>query len=161
MRCAEYAIRDVRDIIYQQGVNPDQYGLPKPGPNLPTARLNINVAEENKLAKEMRKTLNPEQNHAFEMITKATRSRRMSAKCFFLDGPGGSGKTYLYKALTHYLRGQEKTVLAAATTGIAANLLIDGRTLHSMFKLQLTNNESTKSNLKAGTDMWRTIQQAW
>jgi PIF1-like helicase len=36
---------------------------------------------------------------------------------FFLQGPGGTGKTFLYTALCHYLRGQGKVVLCVASSG--------------------------------------------
>lgn len=53
----------------------------------------------------------------------------------FLDGPAGSGKTTLYKALLHQQRALKKVVLAHATMGIAALLLPGGRTTHSCHKL--------------------------
>uniref|UniRef100_A0A8C5M9U6 ATP-dependent DNA helicase n=1 Tax=Leptobrachium leishanense TaxID=445787 RepID=A0A8C5M9U6_9ANUR len=51
--------------------------------------------------------------------------------CYFIDGPGGSGKTYLYQTLLHSFRGNKQIALAVASTGIAANLLEGGRTYHS------------------------------
>jgi len=58
-------------------------------------------------------------------------------KCFFLDGPAGSGKTYLYNTLIRYLTYHGKKVLAHATTGIASDLLIGGATMHSRFRLPM------------------------
>ena len=58
-------------------------------------------------------------------------------KVFFVDGPGGSGKTYLYIYLIHYLRSFDKKVMVTATTGIAATLLPGGQTAHSAFKIPI------------------------
>ena len=52
-----------------------------------------------------------------------------------MDGPGGSGKTFLYEALLHFARGQGWPALACAWSGVAATLLEKGRTCHSRFGL--------------------------
>jgi ATP-dependent DNA helicase PIF1 len=57
--------------------------------------------------------------------------------CFFIDGPGGSGKSYLLNGLIKNLQIEGYKVLPCATTGIAADLLEGGRTVHSRFKVPL------------------------
>ena len=39
--------------------------------------------------------LNQDQKQVFDNIIQATTTRNHQAKCFFLDGPGGTGKTFL------------------------------------------------------------------
>ncbi|XP_067939120.1 ATP-dependent DNA helicase pif1-like [Watersipora subatra] len=56
---------------------------------------------------------------------------------FFLDAPGGTGKTFLLNLLLAKIRSNRQVVLAVAYSGIAATLLEGGRTSHSMFKLPL------------------------
>ncbi|KAF0768422.1 ATP-dependent DNA helicase [Aphis craccivora] len=56
---------------------------------------------------------------------------------FFLDAPGGTGKTFLMNLLLAQIRCSGKVALAVASSGIAATLLIGGRTAHSTFKLPL------------------------
>lgn len=58
-------------------------------------------------------------------------------KCFFIDGPGGSRKSFLLNSLILYLKQSNISVLPVAWTGIAANLLIDGKTSHLAFKFPL------------------------
>ena len=41
----------------------------------------------------------------------------------FIDGPGGTGNTFLYKALIHHYLGIGKKVLPMTWTGIASILL--------------------------------------
>lgn len=54
-------------------------------------------------------------------------------KCFVVDGPGGSGKTFLYETLWYLLKGNSKEVCAMAFTGIAATLLTEEKTVHKIF----------------------------
>ncbi|VAH83313.1 unnamed protein product [Triticum turgidum subsp. durum] len=49
-------------------------------------------------------------------------------KVFFIDGPGGTGKTYLYKALLAKVRSMGLIAIATATSGIAASIMPGGRT---------------------------------
>ena len=62
---------------------------------------------------------------------------------FFVDGPGGTGKTYLYRALLANVRSRGMIGLATATSGVAASILPGGRTAHSRFEIPLQTSEST------------------
>jgi hypothetical protein len=66
-------------------------------------------------------------------------------RAFFVDGLGGTGKTFLYSCLLSTVRAQGWVVVAMASSGIAALLLDGGRTTHSCFKIpvQGLNNTST------------------
>ncbi|KAL6143230.1 hypothetical protein ACLB2K_053925 [Fragaria x ananassa] len=85
--------------------------------------------------------LNNDQMMAFNTILDAV-VRRESA-LFFVDGPGGTGKTYLYRALLAKLRSMNHIVLATASSGIAATILPGGRTAHSRFKIPLDVKDPT------------------
>ena len=93
-------------------------------------------------------TLNEEQNMAFETIMNAIKNDDLPHRCFFLHGPGGAGKTYLYKTFLSTLRGERKIALPVASTGIAANLLNGGRTYHSQFKLPVPLLETSVSSMR-------------
>ncbi|XP_078434264.1 uncharacterized protein LOC144705457 [Wolffia australiana] len=56
---------------------------------------------------------------------------------FFVDGPGGSGKTFLYSAILAKIKASRLSALSTATSGIAALLLESRRTLHSTFKIPI------------------------
>jgi len=56
---------------------------------------------------------------------------------YFLDVPGGTGKTFLINLLLAKVRFDKKIALAVASSGIAATLLEGGRTAHSTVKLPL------------------------
>ena len=69
-------------------------------------------------------------------------------KCFFLDGPGGSDKTFIYETLYYLIRGQNKEVNTLAFTGIAATLLPEGKTVHKTLGLPVLLFFDSSSNIK-------------
>ncbi|KAK9050793.1 hypothetical protein SSX86_030238 [Deinandra increscens subsp. villosa] len=71
---------------------------------------------------------------------------------FFIDGPGGTGKTFVYKALLAEVRSRGLIALATASSGAAANNLPGGRTAHSRFKIpiKLENNSMCNINKQSG-----------
>ena len=73
----------------------------------------------------------PEQLDAFRCIVNAVDGHLGGV--FFLNGAEGTGKTYVYKTVCHYLRSAGKIVLCVASSGIAALLLPGGQTAHSTF----------------------------
>ena len=78
--------------------------------------------------------LNTKQREVFETILSAVyKNQTNSPKSFFLEGSSGAGKTYLYKTLSHTMRGKGDLVTPVASTGIAAILLNGGRIAHSVF----------------------------
>ncbi|XP_010687213.1 uncharacterized protein LOC104901351 [Beta vulgaris subsp. vulgaris] len=80
-------------------------------------------------------TLNRDQRHAYNIIMDAVISK--TGGDFFVDGPGGTGKTFLYRALFAIVKGSAEIVVQTPTSGIAATLLRQGRTSHSTFQLLL------------------------
>jgi primosomal protein N' len=56
-------------------------------------------------------------------------------RAFFVDGLGGTGKTFLYSCLLSTVRAQGRVVVAVASSSIGALLLDGGRTAHSRFKI--------------------------
>ena len=64
---------------------------------------------------------------------------------FFISGPGGTGKTTVYKILLASVRSQHRVALALASSGGAA-LLLDGSTIgHSSFKVPFDVDGGTQS----------------
>jgi hypothetical protein len=66
-------------------------------------------------------------------------------RAFFVDGLGGTGKTFLYNCLLSTVRAQGWVAIVVASSGIAALLLDKGHTAHSRFKIPMQglNNTST------------------
>lgn len=55
------------------------------------------VRDDVAIADDLEKTLNPGQRKAFESIMAAVGVKGRDGNCFFLQGSGGCGKTYVYK----------------------------------------------------------------
>ena len=68
-----------------------------------------------------------------------------ASKVFFLNGPGGSGKTYIYiyTFIIHRLKAFNRKVIPSAMTGIAAVLLPGGQTTHKTFCLPIPCVDNT------------------
>ena len=84
-------------------------------------------------------SLNAEQRSAYDDIMAAVYSKQ--GGLFFVDGPGGMGKTFLYRALLAKLRSQDKLVVAIATSRVTAAIMPGGRMAHSHSKIPLTLQE--------------------
>jgi hypothetical protein len=113
--------------------------------------------EQADLAEQHIANLNPDQHSAFDKITSAITNS--TGEIFFLHGPGGTGKTYLYNTLCYHLRSQRKIVLCVASSGIAALLLKGGRTAHSRFKIPVPCHESSICSISKNTPLADLISQ--
>ncbi|XP_042757993.2 uncharacterized protein LOC111895117 [Lactuca sativa] len=107
----------------------------------------INVEYEDLHARD---SLNPDQKFAYDEIMRHVEQNILGV--FFIDGPGGTGKTFLYKALLANIRAHGLIALATATSGVAANNMPGGRTAHSRFgiPLNLDNNSMCKITKQSG-----------
>ena len=94
-----------------------------------------------------RAALNNDQMQIHDEVVNAATSIPARA-CFFVDGPGGTGKTFLYNVIVNSLRGLHRTTVCVAWTGIAAMLLPNGATAHSTFKIPLDLDASSALCLK-------------
>ena len=102
-------------------------------------------------------SLNPEQRNAYEEIMATVDSDQ--GGLFFVDGPGGTGKTFLYRALLAILRSQNKLAVAIATSGVAASIMSGGRTAHSRFKIPLTIENGSFCNFTKQSGTAKLLRQ--
>jgi len=69
----------------------------------------------------------------------------VNCPAFFVDGLGGTGKTFLYNCLLSAMRAQGQVTVAVASSGIATLLLDRGCTTHSHFKIPVQGLNSTST----------------
>lgn len=62
---------------------------------------------------------------------------------FFIDRPGGTGKTFLYRTILVNIRSRGIIALAMTTSGVAAALLSGGHTTYSRFEIPLQTTDTT------------------
>lgn len=79
--------------------------------------------------------LNEGQLSAYNQIVHSVENN--SGGMFFVYGYGGTGKTYLWNALSFRFRSEGKIVINVASSGIASLLLPGGKTAHSQFAIPL------------------------
>lgn len=120
-------------------------------------QLDYDCHEEREQAQLSYASMNTDQKNAYDTIVSSVTGN--SGAMFFLNGPGGTGKTYVYQAACGHLRGNGDIVLCCASSGIAALLLKGGRTAHSMFKIPVDQlHEQSMCNIQkqsAYADMLR------
>ncbi|XP_021721928.1 ATP-dependent DNA helicase pfh1-like [Chenopodium quinoa] len=78
---------------------------------------------------------------------------------FFVDGPGGTGKTFLYNVLHAEIRLMNKIVLPTATSGIATANIPSGRAAHSRFKIPVDNDDSLACSVSKQSSLAALIQE--
>ncbi|XP_020967699.1 uncharacterized protein LOC110266947 [Arachis ipaensis] len=156
-------LRDLNDILLQHGKHIAQYDLPaltsdNDNDNFMSRiiqeEMSIEVPQEDLCSIER---LNHDQSAAFRCIMN-TIDRRESG-VFFVDGPGGAGKTFLYRAIIADLRSKGHIVLVTASSEIAATLLPGGRTAHSRFKIPINAEPSSTCNISKQSDLAKLIRQ--
>lgn len=71
------------------------------------------------------------------------RQRRL----FFLNAPGGTGKTFVTNATHNFLKSEGKKLIVVATSDAAAQLLRKRRTAHFTFRIPIPFEEDSTCNM--------------
>ncbi|GKC10883.1 ATP-dependent DNA helicase PIF1-like protein [Tanacetum coccineum] len=101
--------------------------------------------------------LNLEQRVIYNHVIQSVHNK--SGQFYFVYGPGGTGKTFLYKTIISRLRSERQIVLAVASSGIASLLLLGGQTAHSRFVIPLKLVENSTCGIKQNTHLAELLQQ--
>ncbi|KAL8615794.1 hypothetical protein ACOMHN_048502 [Nucella lapillus] len=152
------ALVDLEDRLMALGVPViTVYGLPPPRRNeaaaLSSEILLAAYVEENE------QIMVSDQQVAFNLIM--AKVEEQSGGIFFLDAPGGTGKTFVTNLILAKVRQKKEIALAVASSGIAATLLEGGRTAQSAFKLplDLSRQESPTCNISKGSPTAKVLQR--
>jgi len=95
------------------------------------------------------KQLNDKQKEIVDLLlNRLDNNNNNHNNCFYVDGPGGSGKTFIYTTIYHLARSRNKRVCTMAFTGIAATLLPAGKTVHKTFGLPVPLFADSSSAIK-------------
>uniref|UniRef100_A0A453ESA7 ATP-dependent DNA helicase n=3 Tax=Aegilops tauschii subsp. strangulata TaxID=200361 RepID=A0A453ESA7_AEGTS len=137
----QMVLKNIRDMLHSMGKDIESFPLPdidkqhETTDDIPMVIIEETSIEVDPEDVSSHKNLNNEQRKAYDEIL-ATVDRQRGG-ILFVDGPGGTGKTFLYMALLATVRGQGKIAVATATSGVAASIMPGGRTAHSRFKIPL------------------------
>lgn len=129
-------------VLAQAGQNLAQYGLPQPKRSAATLdnreylrETNYDLCALGEVVSCNEELLTDEQLYVYQKIL--GNIEKGIGQIFFLDAPGGTGKTFLINLLLAKVRSNRSIALAVASSGIAATLLEGGKTAHAAFKLPL------------------------
>ncbi|XP_058733993.1 uncharacterized protein LOC131605682, partial [Vicia villosa] len=100
-------------------------------------------------------TMTVEQRTVYDKIM--ARVEENKPGIFFLYGYGGTGKTYIWRAMSAALRSKADIVLTVASSGIAALLIPGGRTAHSRFSIPLDIDEYSTCGIDQNTPLAQLI----
>ncbi|CAJ2631977.1 unnamed protein product [Trifolium pratense] len=140
--------------------------MPQPDLSMITARENRLIYDElnydrHSLVEEytrLMSTMTSEQRRIYDKIM--TRVTENKPGLFFLYGYGGTGKTYIWRAMSAALRSKGDIVLTVASSGIAALLIPGGSTAHSRFSIPIQVDENSTCNIKQGSPIAELIVKA-
>ncbi|XP_075507542.1 uncharacterized protein LOC142544372 [Primulina tabacum] len=155
---------EIRRLLHQYKMKLDDFDLPSisakfledaPFLRIIEDELSYHISNDDLRSIEC---LNTQQRITFDTIIESIMYNQ--SKLFFIDGPGGTGKTFLYHSMLAHLRKMGKIIIAVATSGIAATLLAVGKTAHSHFQIPLRPTASTLCKIKKQTELADIIRRA-
>ncbi|XP_031099739.1 uncharacterized protein LOC116003940 [Ipomoea triloba] len=109
-------------------------------------------------SQQMEKQLTDEQKVVYDTIIKDVLQQH--GGMYFVYGYGGTGKTFVWKAISAKIRSKGDIVLNVASSGIASLLLPGGRTAHSRFAIPIVLNEDSTCNITQGSHLAELITMA-
>ena len=119
---------------------------------------NVDIAEMENYIQENELKLEKDQKKAYDKIIHSVNNA--SGKMFFIDAPGGTGKTFVLNLLLKKVRQSGDVAIAVAASGIAATLLDQGRTAHNAFKLPVDIHSSNGCSISKGTKDAKLLKEA-
>ncbi len=102
-------------------------------------------------------TMTSEQRKVYDTIMMRVNENKPGV--FFLYGYGGTGKTFIWRAMSAALRSKGEIVLTVASSGIAALLIPGGRTAHSRFCIPLNVDEFSTCSIVPKSPMASLIER--
>ena len=81
-----------------------------------------------------------------------------SDQLFFVDGPGGTGKTFIENILLTHIRSQGHVTLIVASSGIIVILLDDDRISHSRSRIPIDIISESIYSISAQNDIIKLIR---
>jgi hypothetical protein len=102
--------------------------------------------------------LNPEQLSGFMKIIDHVIKRK--GRVFFVDGPRGTGKTFLFWCLIAAVRSKGLIVVATTTFGIAASIIPGGCSANSVFKIPIKISDGSICKFSKQSNMVDLLHRA-
>ena len=155
-------LRDLNDLLIQHGKTINNFDLPAltldafENTSVPRIIQELSIQIPNEDVDNVHR-LNIDQLIAFNTILDVIHCKQ--SQVFFVDGPGGTGKTFLYRTLIAYYKSKGKIILVTASSSIAATLLPGGRIAHSRFKIPINVVVGSFCSISKQSDLAKLLRE--
>ncbi|XP_019154338.1 PREDICTED: uncharacterized protein LOC109150817 [Ipomoea nil] len=162
-----FALEEIEKLLSIHGKSLKDYS------EMPTANFEVfNVISNRLIQEELSYDCVDQEKENQELVRQLTEEQKViynevltdiahkAGGLFFVYGYGGTGKTFLWRALSSALRSKREIVLNVASSGIASLLLPSGRTAHSRFAISIYVNENSTCNISHGSPLAELIVQS-
>jgi len=161
--CHDWLLVDLKQILESSSSGLKNVGLPEPDHVKKVSKAFIHeyswdlkaLREEQK---KMTSMLTPDQKKIFERVVQSV--RKGDGQLFFIDAPGGCGKSFTANCIMNEIRLEKSLVLACASSGIAATMLLGGSTAHNKFQIPIDLTEDSVCDVRDGTERYNLIKNA-
>jgi DNA replication protein DnaC len=165
LKCVQQMVlKDIDDIHSSMDKDIRDYGLPELDDQDPEQGYhNREVREQyylgvNDSDLSYVQNLNPEQLSSYTEIIDHVINRK--GRVFFVDGPGGTGKTFLYMCLIATVHLDGLIAVVIATSRIAASIMSGGRTAHLVFKIPIKISDGSICKFSKQSDTTDLLRRA-
>ena len=156
----EYLLVELKKVLEAASSNLKHVGLPEPEKIKRMSKAfaheyvwNLETLKEEQF--ECLPNLTEEQKLMFDLVRESVMESK--GELYFIDAPGGSGKSFAANCIMNEIRMSNMVVLACASSGIAATVLKGGSTAHNKFKLPIDLNGDSSCDVRDGTDRHKLI----
>ncbi|POS82353.1 hypothetical protein EPUL_004411, partial [Erysiphe pulchra] len=124
---------------------------------LMTEALNFDREAEGTNYRDSLTKLSLGQRAAYESIVE-TIDNGIRTNTFFIQGPAGTGKIFLYNTICSKYRSEGKIFLCVASSGIASLLLKNGGNAHSMFKIPVECSDTAVCDISGQSNLAKLLR---
>ena len=146
-------LADLQKRLQQEDKNLEMFGFPLPlesDTELERERLKYSVQSQTALYEQLNVQFpnNEDQQRIFDVVMDAVVNASPTKRFFFIDGPGGTGKTTIVQKLIAAIRALGKIVRVCASTTLAATNYNDASSAHSTFKYPVVQEEDKDDEVR-------------
>lgn len=153
------SLLEIEEVLLCHNLTCLELGLPAPVFLPDMSSDDFDVYDEQFLYEESYRNANQEQRDIINHVIREVQHQDTGSNVFLLTAHAGCGKTFTQTAILHRLRALNRICLATAFSGIAATLLIDGKTLHNAFKLPIPLLDTSVPKISANSAYGRWLDR--
>ena len=147
-----FVLKDLEIQLSRSGCTLKECNLPEPKmidkekhiSSIITSETSFDKEKLLEKANEAVRRMNNDQIDIFHDVIESVNDKK--GKIFCINAAGGTGKTFVVTAILDAVRGDGFVALATASSGVAAQLLPNGTTIHSRFKVPFNITKSSTCN---------------